>query len=201
MPFRDSAWGMGCVTGRLFPTSAENWDWKGRSGALGLCLCKARASVREEKNVIKLWVMVSTSYQDAWFAWLLPSLKSKEGNQKRPRRDNPVQRRNQDTGQGKGGLAQGPRTKEGRGQSQILGTSNLRRNPPNQWAVTPIWHFHGAVGATELLDFFLFHYGLLHLQNCIQCACFIYMQSVTFWLKFFFFSFFLATLWVARFSK
>lgn len=26
--------------------------------------------------------MVSTSYQDAWFAWLLPSLKSKEGNQK-----------------------------------------------------------------------------------------------------------------------
>lgn len=53
MPFRDPAWGLGCVTGRLFLTSAENWDWKGRSEALGLCLQEAKTSVWKVKDTVK----------------------------------------------------------------------------------------------------------------------------------------------------
>lgn len=43
-----------CVTRRLFLTSAENWDCKGRSEALGLCLHEAKTSVWEVKDAIKL---------------------------------------------------------------------------------------------------------------------------------------------------
>lgn len=70
------------------------------------------------------WVTVSTQDQNAELAGcLLSTLKSKTGNQKGPRRENPVQRRKPGyrMGGGGGGLAQGPKTKEGTEESQILG--------------------------------------------------------------------------------
>ena len=53
---------------------------------------------------------------------------------------------------GRGGLVQGPRTREGTEQSQMLGTNLGLRDSPKPMVVTPTWHFHGAGEAIELSD-------------------------------------------------
>ena len=96
---------------------------------------------------------MSTQYQNARLAGcLLPTLKSKKRNQKGPRRDHRGEEEAKGPERERGGLVQGPRTKEGTQQSQMLGTNLGLRDSPKPMVVTPTWHFHGAGEAIELSD-------------------------------------------------
>lgn len=130
MPFRDPAWGLDYVTRRLFLTSAENWDWKGRSEAPGLCLHEADKCLRSERcnpasGLLCLHSTKTPGWPDVFYQlWSLGT-----GTRKGHGQIIHCRGGNQGTERGRGGLAQGPTAKEGTEHSQILGTNNLRGIP------------------------------------------------------------------------
>lgn len=138
MPFRDPAWGSGCIRRRLFLTSAENWDWKGRSEALGLCLREARTSIWKVKGAVRpLGYSVYTMPKRQVGRCPPPTLKSEKGKQKGPLRSNLAQRRKPWHRVGEGRTCPGSHDQ---GRHRVVSDPGYRqsqRDSPNQWAVTP----------------------------------------------------------------
>ena len=134
MPFRDPAWGLDWVTRRLLLTSAENWDCKGRSEALGVWPHEAKTSVWEVKDAIKLagyCVFTKLKCQVGRMSSTSPEVKEKKP-ERTTERSPSGEEEAKGPEQGRGGLVQGPRTKEGTEQSQILGTNLGLRDPPTK---------------------------------------------------------------------
>lgn len=139
MSFRDPAWGLDCVTRRLFLTSAENWDCKGRSEALGLCLHEAKTSVWEVKDAIKLaryCVYTTPKCRVGWMSSTSPEVKG-EKPERTMERSPSGEEEAKGPERGRGGLVQGPRTKEGTEQSQMLGPNLGLRDSPKPMGGDP----------------------------------------------------------------
>ena len=128
-----------CVTRRLFLTSAENWDCKSRSEALGLCLHEAKTSVWEVIDAIKLAGYCVYTIPKCWVGQM--SSTNPEVKEKKPERTTERSPSGEEEAKGpergRRGLVQGPRTKEGTEQSQMLGTNLGLRDSPKPMGGDP----------------------------------------------------------------